>query len=233
MLESEAIALEEEHVFKYLNIRKQEIDHFLDRFEAVIASSTLVAGFTIAGINDFDGESLNRSSPFQRTFFFATALGTVMGSVLATTVSFAMIILGPSLMLRGPPGSVEKAYWLLRRESKRVDMAQLFSVICFALCFGVSYYIRYPKRNSAFDFFPVVFSSIACLSIFAVLLYIKKLRKEFHVGKVCVLSPEKELGIFDSSFPEKEFNGTDRLSSFSLEGHSRTRRNSKKWFKLL
>ena len=229
MLASEALALEEEQVFKYLNIRKQEIDHFLDRFKAVVASSTLVAGFTIAGVIDFDSD-LETKSPFQKTFFFATAVGTVIGSTLACTVSFAMIILGPSLMLRGPAGSVEKAYWLLRRESKRVLIAQWFSVVCFALCFGVSSYVLYPNKEDTGEFFPLTFSCLSCILVFAVLLYMKKLKREFSVGKVDVLSPEKELTV---PLLKNDFYGANRVSSFNVEGRSRTRRKSKKWFKVL
>ena len=62
MLSAEHNALEDANVLKYLNIRKQEIDHFLARFEAVISSSTLVAGFTVAGVYEYDGESSNESA---------------------------------------------------------------------------------------------------------------------------------------------------------------------------
>ena len=166
-------------------------------------------------------------TPFQKTFCFATAVGAVAASVFACTVSFAMIILGPSLMLRGPAGSVEKAYWLLRRENKRVLIAQWFSVVCFALCFGVSSYVLYPNKEDTGEFFPLTFSCLSCILVFAVLLYMKKLKREFSVGKVDVLSPEKELTV---PLLKNDFYGANRVSSFSMEGRSRTRLKSKKWF---
>ena len=139
MLTAEHNALEDANVLKYLNIRKQEIDHFLARFEAVISSSTLVAGFTVAGVYEYDGDSMNRFTEMEAKIFFAAAFGTVIGSVIATMISFSMIILGPSLTLRGPDGSVEKAYWLLRRESNRVIKCQIFSVVCFSVFFGMCF----------------------------------------------------------------------------------------------
>ena len=109
-------------------------------------------------------------------------------------------------------------------------IAQWFSVVCFALCFGVSYYMRYPNTENTWKFYPFTLSCLSCISVFAVLLYMKKLKREFSVGKVDVLSPEKELTV---PLLKNDFYGANRVSSFSMEGRSRTRLKSKKWFKVL
>ena len=189
MLSAEHNALEDANVLKYLNIRKQEIDHFLARFEAVISSSTLVAGFTVAGVYEYDGDSMNRFTEMEAKIFFAAAFGTVIGSVIATMISFSMIILGPSLTLRGPDGSVEKAYWLLRRESNRVIKCQIFSVVCFSVFFGMCFYGR--DRTKGLDTF--IFAVLSVLSIAAVLLYVRKLQGEFDFTESDELSPNRAI----------------------------------------
>ena len=189
MLSAEHNALEDANVLKYLNIRKQEIDHFLARFEAVISSSTLVAGFTVAGVYEYDGDSMNRFDEVEAKIFFASAFGTVIGSVIATMISFSMIILGPSLTLRGPDGSVEKAYWLLRRESNRVIKCQIFSVVCFSVFFGMCFYGR--DRTKGLDTF--IFAVLSVLSIAAVLLYVRKLQGEFDFTESDELSPNRAI----------------------------------------
>ena len=118
MLSAEHFALENEVVRNVLRIRQDEIQFFLDRFNSLITTSALIAGFTVTSLTAlnneaFSGYDTNQTvvqaddiyRQMEKPYLYAGAATIAFSLNSILTCTFASIW-GPSLALRGPNGSV-------------------------------------------------------------------------------------------------------------------------------
>ena len=107
MLSAEHIALENEAVRQLLAIREKEIQFFTDRFSAISTQSALIAGFVITSLTAVPLQQGNEA--LESSFLITGSISMIccFYSLLCSTMTG---IWGPSLSLRGPNGSVSKAW---------------------------------------------------------------------------------------------------------------------------
>ena len=107
MLSAEHVALENAAVRQLLAIREKEIQFFTDRFSAISTQSALIAGFVISSLT---GVGLSKGNETLESAFLITGAISMICCFYSILCSTMTGIWGPSLSLRGPNGSVNKAY---------------------------------------------------------------------------------------------------------------------------
>lgn len=200
MLSAEHTALEDQVVRRVLHIRQKEIDHFLDRYNTVITSSSLLAGFTVSSVTQVHAGQLH-GDDFLEVLYFSSCITTLVSSLWAIIVSVGLSVFGPSLALRGPGGSVSRAYWMLRKQNSRVYLAQMISVCSFSVFIGTVFYIQDPdfnQDNASTRFHPEHTRAIVCMSLMivgclAALFYLFHLKKNFDFIETGSLDPSTML----------------------------------------
>jgi hypothetical protein len=128
MLSAQHIALENAAVRQLLSIREKEIQFFTDRFNAISTQSALIAGFVISTMVSVP---LQQGTEALHSFFLITGAISLICCFYSLLSSTMAGIWGPSLSLRGPNGSVTKAWYVLRQESKQIMISYLSSIMMF------------------------------------------------------------------------------------------------------
>ena len=197
MLSAEHYALENEVVRNVLQIKQHEIQFYLDRFNSIATQSALIAGFLVSSIASLDTAKFHQNDTLkwlELPFLYAGSLAIVfaLNSILCCTFAG---IWGPSLALRGPNGSVTKAYHGLRKES-RVVMASFgltiffFTVHICAALFAVDYQNKDDK-----GFHPLFCAIIVALGMGLSVMHLLKLRVgfKFNRGTYDEFNPENTI----------------------------------------
>lgn len=107
MLSAEHTALENAAIRQLLAIREKEIQFFTDRFNAISTQSALIAGFVITSLTAVPLQGANEVLASAFLMSGAITIVCCFYSLLCSTMTG---IWGPSLSLRGPNGSVSKAW---------------------------------------------------------------------------------------------------------------------------
>ena len=115
MLSAEHYALEHAAVQQLLNIREREVSHMTNRFNALGTQSSLLAGFIVTTLTAVDTAGTKTVEGVRQAFWASSALALACAMHCIITSTFAAVW-GPGLALRGPEGSVSKAYWGMTRE---------------------------------------------------------------------------------------------------------------------
>ena len=181
MLSAEHLALENEAVRQLLAIREKEIQFFTDKFNAISTQSALIAGFVITSLTAVPLQGQPGHENLESVFLISGALSMIccFYSLLCSTMAG---IWGPSLSLRGPNGSVTKAWYELKKESKQIMISYLSSIVFFAIHAGCAFFlIDYDDKWTS----SWIATIIVLLGVFLILikLYFVKKRLSFDSTK--------------------------------------------------
>jgi hypothetical protein len=146
MLSAEHYALENEVLRNILEMKQKEIEFYLDRFSAIATQSALLLGIVTGGFASFDTSRfenpkfLNQLHYAEKPFIYGGTLSLICSLHTMMVATFAGIW-GPSLALRGPNGSVTKAYHKLKEQSKVVMVSFALSIFFFTFFFGAALFM--------------------------------------------------------------------------------------------
>ena len=145
MLSAEHYALESAAVQQLLRIREAEVKFFTDRFSSLTVQSALIGGFTIQTVtsinpSDHDDWWIGVVFWWSGALAFACTMHTVLS---ATFIS----IWGPSLALRGPKGSVTKAYYVMKKENTLVMRTYIGQLVFFTILMSMTFEIQDVHSN--------------------------------------------------------------------------------------
>lgn len=132
MLNAEHVALESRLVQQMVAIRQREMDNLLTRYSAIGTQASLLAGFAVT--------QLTALSPSEDTVhdaveyaFYLTSLTCVLCSMHVVTCTMYVCNWAPRLALRGPTGSLTRAFEATRSEKQQINIMFTTSVVAFAL----------------------------------------------------------------------------------------------------
>ena len=203
MLSAEHFALENEVVRNVLRIRQDEIQFFLDRFNSLITTSALIAGFTVTSLTAlnneaFSGYDTNQTvvqaddiyRQMEKPYLYAGAATIAFSLNSILTCTFASIW-GPSLALRGPNGSVSKGYYALRLETRRAMLSFLATIVCFTIHICAAFFIiDVNKTDETLGRDPII-CIVLILSVMGVnAYYLIRSGKTFKYERCDYLTPE-------------------------------------------
>eukprot|EP00943_MAST-04B_sp_MAST-4B-sp1_P001802 g1802.t1 len=142
MLSAEHYALESAAVQQLLRIREAEVNYYKDRFESVTIQSALIAGLTIQTLTSVDVVDHHHTA-VRAVFWLAGASGFGCSMFTMVMATFAMVW----VTLRGPKGSVTKAYYIMKRENAIVMKAYLLQFFFFVIMAATTFEIKDYSSN--------------------------------------------------------------------------------------
>jgi hypothetical protein len=150
MLSAENVALENKAIQLMLQIREKELNYITNKYNAMGTQAALVGGFAVTTLTSLEvGVSVPN---ILRWFFFVTSSISV-GSALHCILNATFVtVWGPGLALRGPRGSMAKAYYGMIREQGQIFGSFVTCLFFFGLETCVAFFIiDYQKDASLAD----------------------------------------------------------------------------------
>ena len=132
MLSAEHLALQSRLVQQLLTIRQREMDIMLARYQSIGTQAALIMGFSISSLTGFiiaDPKEWGTASHLYYFFTFSSILASL--HVILTTVFVCNW--APSLALRGPTGSMTRAFDATRVERRQVNVWFCVGLVAFVL----------------------------------------------------------------------------------------------------
>ena len=124
MLSAEHYALEHRAVQALLDIRQREVAYMTERFNSIGTQSSLIAGLVVTTLTALDpgGEDSDTLEIVRQLFWASSGLALALSLHCILNSTFAAVW-GPGLALRGPTGSVSRAYWNMVQERNHIMLA--------------------------------------------------------------------------------------------------------------
>jgi hypothetical protein len=145
MLSAEHYALEHRAVQSLLDLRQREVSFMTERFNSIGTQSSLIAGFVVTTMTSLDpatDEHTNDTSVIEVLYvFWVTSALSLTCSVHCILNSTFVAIWGPGLALRGPSGSVSRAYFSMMKERHHIMIAYVASLVFFVLQIIMAFFI--------------------------------------------------------------------------------------------
>ena len=132
MLNAEHVALESRLVSQMVSIRQREMDMLLERYSAIGTQASLLAGFAITQLTALDPSNEDVAQPITYAFYI-TSLGCVLSSMHVVICTMYVCNWAPRLALRGPTGSISRAYSATRSEKQQINIMFTIGTLSFAL----------------------------------------------------------------------------------------------------
>ena len=132
MLNAEHVALESRLVQQMVAIRQREMDGLLTRYSAIGTQASLLAGFAITQLTALTPSDEHVAPPVQYIFYI-TSLACVLSSMHVVTCTMFVCNWAPRLALRGPTGSLTRAYEATKSEKRQLNISFTLSTVSFAL----------------------------------------------------------------------------------------------------
>ena len=147
MLSAEHYALESKVVQTVVDLRRQEVDFFSERFISVGSQTAFLLFFTCGSIANFQNKYELVPIGWIYIFEISAALTLTTGIHTALNSTFASVW-GTGLCLRGPKGSVLKAYYGLHEENKHVMRSYTICIFSFMCHFmSIFWYMNHVKHS--------------------------------------------------------------------------------------
>ena len=140
MLSAEHYALEHRAIQQLLDIRQKEVAFLTDRFNAIGTQSALVAGFVVTTLTAVDAGTEDTNVIARWAFWLSSALSLALSFHCILNSTFAAVW-GPGLSLRGPSGSVSRAYFILRSDQNHVMIAFVGSIFFFIVECAATFFV--------------------------------------------------------------------------------------------
>ena len=134
MLSAEHIALQSRLVQQLVAVRQREMDAILKRYDALGTQASLLAGFAITSLTALtsvsDPTAVNRVVCHT---FFATSVCCLLSCLHVIICTMYTCNWAPALALRGPSGSLTRAYKAVRGEKNQINAFFTVGIISFAV----------------------------------------------------------------------------------------------------
>jgi hypothetical protein len=145
MLSAEHYALEHRQVQALLDLRQREVSYMTERFSSIATQSSLIGGFVVTALTAVQpGGDENTLLAVKQVFWASSALSLACCVHCILNSTFAAVW-GPGLALRGPTGSVSKAYWAMVSERKHIMIAYVLSLLFFVVQTVMGFFILDAK----------------------------------------------------------------------------------------
>jgi hypothetical protein len=173
MLNAEHIALESRLVQQMVAIRQREMDGLLARYSAIGTQASLLAGFAITSLTALNpsDRSVMRSMTY---IFYISSLACVFSCMHVIMCTMFVCNWAPSLALRGPTGSLARAYEASKSQKFQINMSFTVSVFFFSVQTVAAIWVMDEHKGVT----PI--AVFAAISGFAVLIFDIIVHKRIH-----------------------------------------------------
>jgi len=110
--------------------REREMNYMLGRYQAIGTQSALVSGFAIGTLTNIDIEEGDVSS-IEMYIFYISSMLTVLASMQTILTTVFVCNWAPGLALRGPTGSMSRAYDATRGQRRHINVMYIASLFGF------------------------------------------------------------------------------------------------------
>ena len=122
-----------------LQIREKELNYITNKYNAMGTQAALIGGFSITTMTSV---SFNHTiNPGIRWLFFSFSALSLITSLSCILNATFVTVWGPGLALRGPRGSMAKAYYGMIREQRQIFGSFTVSLLFFALQSVVAFWV--------------------------------------------------------------------------------------------
>ncbi|KAJ8602943.1 hypothetical protein CTAYLR_001527 [Chrysophaeum taylorii] len=176
MLSAEHISLQSRLVQQLIAIREKEMNYMLARYDAVGTQAALLAGFAVSSLTSLTPSEDDVSNTVEYLFYISSVV-TIIACVHVILSTMAVSNWAPGLALRGPTGSMARAYDAARSERTPINCSFVVAVVAFAVQTTLAVYIldAHKKITSHALIATVLMSTYAVFSIF----YTKRIHVRF------------------------------------------------------
>ena len=200
MLSAENVALENRAIRLMLQIREKELNYITNKYNAMGTQAALVGGFTVTTLTSL---TIGEGIPYMvRWLFFAFSSISLSCSISCILNATFVTVWGPGLALRGPRGSMAKAYYGMVYEQKQIFGSFVIAIFFFAAQSIVAFWVIDADDNDdameAYSYFATLAMLLGGIYAFYAL---RRMHSRFHA-----LSPD-ELNLRPSLPFVQEMNG--------------------------
>lgn len=132
MLNAEHVALHSRLVQQLAAVKQKEIQYLLQRYEAIGVQAALLTGCALQTLVSLDATK-ERVNIFIRWSFYKLSFWCAMANLWVILCTLYIGNWAPGLTLRGPTGSLNRAFDALVHERKQVNRAFVFGIFTFVL----------------------------------------------------------------------------------------------------
>ena len=175
MLSAEHYSLEHSAVKKLLDTRQREVTYMTDRLNSVGVQASVTAGFVITvlvGVGRIDAineENEHYVLPVTVYLFWGSSAASIACCVHCILNALFCNIWGPGLALRGPEGSVSKAFFIMLQERHHIVGAFVGAIFFFVFQIICGFWILdvIPGEYSGYALFASIVLAIGlCVTTF-------------------------------------------------------------------
>ena len=132
MLSAEHVALQSRLVQQLVTVRQREMDTILARYSALGTQASLLAGFAITSLTALSPSEPTVSTPITH-LFYGSSIVCLLACIHVIICTMYTSNWAPALALRGPSGSLARAYNATRGEKTQINAYFLLGIIAFAV----------------------------------------------------------------------------------------------------
>ena len=219
MLSAENVALENRAIRLMLQIREKELNYITNKYNAMGTQAALVGGFTVTTLTSI---SVGDHIPiYVRWAFFVTSSVSIACSISCILNATFVTVWGPGLALRGPRGSMAKAYFGMVNEQSQIFGSFVIGLLFFAIQSVVAFWIIDAGDNGEGG---QGYSWCATIIMMAGGFYAVFVLQRMH-GRFHALSPD-EMSLRPSLPFVQELNGEAEREDKAIFGNSKSKKNS-------
>ena len=176
MLSAEHLALQSRLVQQLVAVRQKEMDYMLARYQSIGTQAALICGFcisTLTSLNPSDGSVVGAVA---HTFYVVSFL-CILSLLHVILTTLFVCNWAPGLALRGPTGSMSRAFDATRGERTQVNVCFVFGLYCFGAQVCLAVWILDTKPGATPD--SIVTTVLTVLSAFLSVAYLMRMHQRF------------------------------------------------------
>ncbi len=179
MLSAENVALENRAIRLMLQIREKELNYITNKYNAMGTQAALVGGFTVTTLTSI---TISENIPLiVRWLFFAFSSISLSCSISCILNATFVTVWGPGLALRGPRGSMAKAYYGMVYEQKQIFTSFVAAIVFFALQSIVAFWIIDADDNDdASEGYSFFATAAMCIGGTYAFYALRRMHSRFH-----------------------------------------------------
>ena len=132
MLSAEHLALQSRLVQQLVAVRQKEMDYMLQRYQSIGTQAALICGFSISSLTGLTPSAPDVAPAVSHLFYISTFVCILTEMHVILTTLF-VCNWAPGLALRGPTGSMSRAFDATRGERMQVSMSFCIGIFAFGV----------------------------------------------------------------------------------------------------
>ena len=172
MLSAEHLALQSRLVQQLVAVRQKEMDYMLMRYQAIGTQAALLCGFSISSLTSLDPSDTEHVTKGVAHMFYISSFICVLTNLHVILTTLFVCNWAPGLALRGPTGSMSRAFDATRGERTQVNISFVVGVLAFGMQTTLCVWILDNKAAATAD--SIIASCLMGVAAMASLLYLMR-----------------------------------------------------------